>query len=46
MKNDKLIVLESKDEKVRSSEVDKLLRHFQEELKPLGIACQNWAKPG
>lgn len=42
IKNDKLIVLKSKYENVRSREVDKLLRYFEEELKLLGIKCNDW----
>lgn len=49
MKNDKLVILEvdNKDKQVsaeQKAKIDQLIREFKEELRPIGIACKNWAK--
>lgn len=44
-KQKKLLILEGKKESARSQEVEELLKKFEEELKPLGVSCKNWAKP-
>lgn len=31
-------------ENFRQKEVDTLLEKFEEDLKPLGVTCKNWAK--
>jgi hypothetical protein len=44
-KKDLLLILESdKEYEENSVEVDALMREFAEELKPIGVACKNWAK--
>lgn len=44
-KHKDLLIIETEKNNSRSQEVKKLLKKFEEELKPLGITCKNWAKP-
>jgi hypothetical protein len=45
-KNKVLMIFEDENgfEK-KADEVEEIMKEFAEELKPVGLACKNWAKP-
>lgn len=45
VKNDKLLIFETdKKSSLENEKISQLVKSFKEELRPIGVACKNWAK--